>query len=92
MAETWLRRWLFRVSLMVAAGLCVLIAVAPWLGGDEGGGPTAKLLSLLGRDVTLRRTCLASAAGLAVTARIFFYSAGVPSRPTRRSRSDMTGA
>ncbi len=92
MAETWLRRWLFRVSLVIAAALGVLVVVAPWLAGDEGGGPMARLLRLFGRDVTLRRTTLASAAGLAVTAYIFFLSPKLPGRVPRRPPSDAAGA
>jgi hypothetical protein len=92
MVEAWLRRWLFRGSILLAAGLAGLIAVAPWLGGDETGGSLARLLALFGHDVTLRRTGLASAVGLLVTALIFFPSAGRPTRPPRRPRSDVTGA
>jgi hypothetical protein len=92
MAEAWLRRWLFRGSLGLAAGMVVLVAVAPWLGGDAAGGTTARLMALLGYDTTLRRTCLAAAVGLAVTACVFFQPVGRPARPPRRPPSDVAGA
>jgi hypothetical protein len=85
MAEAWLRRWLFRCTLALAAGLAGLVAAAPWLGGDAAGGRAARLLALFGHDVTLRRTGLACAAGLAVTACVFFQPAG-------RTPSDVSGA
>jgi hypothetical protein len=92
MAEAWLRRWLFRGSLAVAAGLAGLVIVAPWLGGDPNGSAAARLLALFGHDTTLRRTGLACAAGLAVTARVFFQPAAGPPRPSRRPPSDGTAA
>jgi hypothetical protein len=92
MAEAWLRRWLFRFILALAAGLAVLVAIAPWLGGDKTGGPLARLLALFGHDSTVRRTSLAGAAGLAVTAVIFFQPSGRSTRPSRRPPSDATGA
>jgi hypothetical protein len=92
MAEAWLRRWLFWGSLAVAGGLAVFLVIAPWLGGDPAGGPLARLVALFGHDTTLRQTSLASAVGLAVTARVFFQPAGRPSRPSRRPPSDVTGA
>jgi hypothetical protein len=92
MAEAWLRRWLFRGSLALAAGLVVLLVVAPWLGGDAAGNTLARLVALFGHDTTLRRTCLAAAVGLAVTACVFFQPVGRPARPPRRPPSDVAGA
>src|SRR5436190_19574345 len=51
-----------------------------------------RLVALFARDSTLRRTCLASAAGLVVSACVFFRPAGVPNHPAssqapRRPRS-----
>jgi hypothetical protein len=85
MADAWLRRWLSRCSLGLAAGLVVLVLVAPWLGTDKRGGTLSKLLTLFGHDVTVRRTGLATAAGLAVTARVFFRPEERPPRPPRRA-------
>jgi hypothetical protein len=92
MAEAWLRRWLFRSSLALAAGMVVLLAAAPWLGGDAAGSTLARLMALFGHDTTLRRTCLAAAVGLAVTACVFFQPVGRPARPPRRPPSDVAGA
>ena len=92
MAEAWLRRWLFRGSQVLAAGLVALIVAAPWLGGDPNGNARARLVALFAHDTTLRRTGLAGAAGLAVTAWIFFQPAGRPVRPSRRPPSDSSGA
>jgi hypothetical protein len=92
MAEAWLRRWLYRCTLALAAGLALLVVVAPWLGGDGSGGVADRLLALFGHDTTLRRVGLASAAGLAVTARVFFQTPPRPARPPRRPPSDVTGA
>jgi hypothetical protein len=92
MAEAWLRRWLYRCTLALSAGLVVAVVVAPWLGGDESGGVAARLLALFGHDATLRRTGLACAAGLAVTAQVFFRPPPRPARPTQRPPSDVAGA
>lgn len=92
MAEAWLRRWLYRCTLALSAGLAVLVLAAPWLGGDESGGAVARIVALFGHDVTLRRTGLASAAGLAVTAQVFFRTPSRPAPPARRPPPDVTGA
>ena len=92
MAEAWLRRWLFRCSLMFAAVLAALVVVAPWLAGDSAAPAPSRLLTLFGHDATLRRTALAGAAGLAVTAFIFFQPAGRVARPPRRPPAEGTGA
>jgi hypothetical protein len=92
MAESWLRRWLFRGSLALAAGMVILLAAAPWLGGDAAGSTPARLIALFGHDTTLRRTCMAAAVGLVVTAFVFFQPVGRPARPPRRPPSDVAGA
>jgi hypothetical protein len=92
MGETWLRRWLFRCSLALAASLAAFIAIAPWLGVDPAPGLLGKLIALFGHDRTLRQAGLASAAGLAVTARVFFQPTGRPSRAPRRPPSDARNA
>jgi hypothetical protein len=90
MGEAWLRRWLFRCSLAVAATLIALIVIAPWLGGDDS--LFGRLLHLFGHDLTVRRTGLAGAAGLGVTALVFFQPAGRPAHPPDRPPADVTGA
>ncbi len=66
-----------RITLAVALVLIVLVCSAPWLAGVLHGGPRLmKLLQLFATDISLRRTALASAAGLAVTATVFFRPPG----------------
>lgn len=85
--EDWLRRWLFRGTLAVAMALASLVAVAPWLGGDEEGNERQRVLALFGRDTALRRTSLASAAGLIVTALVFFQPTARSPRPPSNTRT-----
>lgn len=73
MAEAWLRRWLFRGTLAVAGLLTALVAVAPWLAPNDAAEGWRRVLALFGHDEVLRRTSLASAAGLAATAFAFFH-------------------
>ncbi len=77
----WAWRWLFRLTCAAAAALALLVVLAPWLEGwAEPGSRWGRVLALFAQDATLRRTSLASAAGLVVTAYVFFL-------PTR-SRGD----
>jgi hypothetical protein len=92
MAEAWLRRLLFWGNLALAAGLAALVLVTPWLSVDESSGTVAWLVARFGHDAALRRTCLATAVGLAVTACVFFQPARRSARPPRRPPSDVAGA
>jgi hypothetical protein len=87
----WLPRWLWRSSLALSILMVVLVVAAPLI--DYGEFP---IVTLLARDVTARRTCLAGALGLLATAAIFFRPQDyrVPGeRDRRRSlRSPQTGA
>ncbi len=76
-------RLLHWLGLGLATLLFLLVALAPLL--DPG---TSRWLALFARDVTLRRTTLASAIGLAVTARVFFRTmpAAEPPPPARPQR------
>jgi hypothetical protein len=65
----WLPRLFFRATLAVALALAAAVVVAPWLIPDEA---PPQVLELFARDLTVRRTALASAAGLVVTAFVFF--------------------
>lgn len=83
--STWLPRWLFRVTLGVSAGLLLAVILSPLLEPatpDPAGW--SRLLALFARDGTLRRTALASAAGLTVTACIFFRPDSKPVRTGTR--------
>ncbi len=71
--STWLQRLLFRLACVVSALLIVLVILSPMLDNDRpkpAGWP--RLVAVFARDATLRRTALASAIGLLVTACIFF--------------------
>lgn len=66
-------RWLFRVTLLLAAVLALLVGLGPWLDLDpEGTNWLGRLLHLFAGDGLVRRTALLAAAGLAATAVIFF--------------------
>ena len=72
---TWLPRFLFRATLIAAVLLIALVFLTPLL-DNESRRPAGwrKLVALFARDAVLRRTAVASAVGLAVTASIFFKS------------------
>ncbi len=70
--DFWLPRMLFALTVSVAILLAGLVCLAPWLAANEPGG----LLALFARDAVVRRTTLASAVGLLVTAYIFFRPGG----------------
>ena len=79
-------------SLFVAACAAALllggtVLAAPWL--DRGGASGGRLLALFARDEAVRRTSLAGAAGLVVTACVFFRSG--PRRPRPRPRRGFGG-
>ncbi len=90
-------RWLFRIVCGLAMLLVVFVLVAPILADEEPATSTGRrIIYLFARDVALRRTSLASATGLLVTACVFFQPAA--SAPTRRGpvsrprRSNVAGA
>jgi hypothetical protein len=82
-----LPRVLFGAALAAAALLIVLVIAAPL--ADNGGEPAGwgRVVALFARDAALRRTAVATAVGLAVTACVFFRP-GAPPRPAppRRRR------
>jgi hypothetical protein len=85
-------RLLFRLTLALAGLLAVLVAAGPLL--DREGLP--EFVALFARDATVRRTAVASAAGLAVTAWVFFRPAGrgrtLPRKSRKPRRPPPTGA
>ena len=83
-----LRRLLFLLATTMALALLVFVFVAPWL--DDGSAERHDSIALFARDATLRRTCIASAVGLIVTACIFFRRRRPPA--PRRPPSGITGA
>jgi hypothetical protein len=76
---------LFRLTVGGALILIVVVIAAPLL--DNGQPPThgwSRLLTLFARDITLRRTALASTVGLIVTACVFFRPPAGPRSGSRR--------
>lgn len=78
---------LFRFNFVTATALIALVFAAP-LADNVGESPngSARLLALFARDGTVRRTALASALGLAVTALVFFRSSGGRREPPASGR------
>jgi hypothetical protein len=73
--------WFFsRAVLLIAALLILLVIAAPRLHNEVGRDAGSRVLALFAEDKAVRRTSLASAVGLIVTARVFFR---VPRRPAR---------
>ena len=72
-SSSWLPRLLFRVTFLLAIVLISLVVLAPFFGDQRTAdrGPT-RWIALFARDVALRRTAIASAIGLGVTASIFY--------------------
>jgi hypothetical protein len=81
----WLPRLLFRVTLVAAAGLLILVLGAPVLHPHV----SSRFVATFAQDSTLRRTALASAIGLTVTACVFFRSAPVPTRVAPKPRGKL---
>jgi hypothetical protein len=71
--DFWLPRLLFITTLGLAALLSGVVLLAPWLAQENQPG----LLSLFAGDAIVRRTTLASALGLVVTAYVFFRPGGI---------------
>jgi hypothetical protein len=82
-------RWLFGGCCALAVLLLGLVVLAPLLDeGDPAPAGAQRVVALFARDHTLRRTSLASAAGLVVTACVFFHpGSNPPTQGARRSRS-----
>ena len=78
------QRLLFWLACAVSAGLLGLVLFAPLLAREPGSAP--RWLVLFGHDATVRRTAVASALGLVVTASIFFRA------PPKRKRPRPPGA
>jgi hypothetical protein len=75
-------RALFAAACAAALLLCGAVVAAPWL--DRSVSHGGRLLALFAHDGAVRRTSLAGAAGLVVTACVFFR--GGPRRPRPRPR------
>jgi hypothetical protein len=85
---TWLPRLLFRSAFTLSLLLIVLVIVSPLVdNGDAQPEGWTRLLALFAHDAAIRRTALASAFGLMVTACVFFRG---PTRPAPRNRRRTT--
>jgi hypothetical protein len=82
-----LPRVLFAAACAAALLLAAAVLAAPWL--DRGDAQGGRLLALFAHDEAVRRTSLAGAAGLVVTACVFFRPG--PQRPRPRPRRGFGG-
>jgi hypothetical protein len=95
-SRTWV--WLLAAAWAAAGLLVALVLLGPRL--DDGGDAPAgwrRAAALFGHDAVVRRTCLASAAGLLATGWVFFRPpshtpAPGPDRPRRPRSSGVAGA
>lgn len=76
-----LQRLLFVGTLALAAALALLVPAAPQM--HAALSDDSPVVRLFAEDAVVRRTALASALGLAVTAFVFFRPVRLP-RPNRR--------
>lgn len=95
--EPWLPRILFPITLAAAGGLVVAVLVGSLAGaGVDASGGWRRLLHLFAHDAAVRRTALASAAGLSATAWVFFHvgpNTRAPAPPPRTPPpTDVVGA
>ena len=71
--DVWIPGCCFILTLATAILLAGAVVIIPWFAGVS---PEHPLLALYANDLTVRRTSLAGAAGLAATAFVFFRPAG----------------
>ncbi len=89
---TLVPRLLFWLCWALAAALIVLVLLGPALdnGADQPQG-WRRVVAVFARMPVMRRTAVAAALGLAVTACVFFRTPRVP-RPPRPSTGPVIGA
>ncbi len=91
----WLPRVLFAITMGLALLLGAAVLAAP-LAAQLTMALDVRLIHLFATDATLRRTSLASACGLAITAWVFFRPPRTPRKAplaaTHESPAGMTGA
>lgn len=90
--RSWFAWLVYRLLLLIAVALILLVIAAPWVENRV----SSRVLAVFARDTTLRRTALASAVGLIVTAYVFFRLPGSARReastPRQSPPSDVAGA
>ncbi len=84
LASTWLPWLFFWLTLGMAGALLGAVVLAPLLEPVLAPAQGAsRLVALFAHDATLRRTALASAVGLTVTACVFFLGPQTPGRHSK---------
>jgi hypothetical protein len=78
LCHVWLPRGCFVIAVAVALALAAAVFVAPWLAPSD-----SLVLGLFAHNNGVRGAAIASAAGLLVTAWVFFRATGP--RPEKRS-------
>ena len=90
LVRAFFQRVLFWLACAVSAGLLALVAFAPLLASPTRSAP--RWLDLFAHDAAVRRTAVASALGLVVTASIFFRTPPRAPAKRKRDRPDTVGA
>jgi hypothetical protein len=81
-----LARLLLHLTVGISLALFLLVLLSPLLDNESvSSDGWQRLVAIFARDATVRRTVIASAIGLLVTACVFFRPAE-PSRPVKRKR------
>ncbi|HKB40657.1 MAG TPA: hypothetical protein VKD72_29800 [Gemmataceae bacterium] len=88
--RAFFQRVLFWLACAASAALIALVAFAPLLASPTRSAP--RWLDLFAHDAAVRRTAVASALGLVVTASIFFRTPPRPLAKRKRDRPDTVGA
>lgn len=86
LAVFWLPRVLFWAALLVSLFLILAVILSPLLEGTDLLAQCGRIQALFARDSALRRTTVASALGLLVTACIFFRSTAPAPEAAQRRR------
>jgi hypothetical protein len=83
-------RLLFAASWLLAGLIGGLVLSAPWLPPEPAGSGWGRLVRLFAEDALVRRTAIACAVGLAVTAHVFFLPGpkGEPTEGTEEGRGE----
>lgn len=88
---TWLPRLLFLVTVLLSMVLAGAVFVAPIVDSADTDDIWSNLQALFAADITVRRTAVASAIGLMVTAFIFFRARAATADSSRRKHRPPPG-
>jgi hypothetical protein len=85
--EVWLPRFFFLVTMLLAAGLAGGVFFASQVQTDAiEPRELGRVIQLFAHDTTVRKTALASAVGLVVTAFVFFRPGLLAARRARNKQ------